>query len=428
MRLGKSLFELDVRSYSDSLARNGGDTVQKSEVSDEVRPAVPERADWSRAAAYGLAGLINLVTAGLFVGGLLLVILGWAALVPLLTGTLFIALAVQMRPRFDRLGKDDQPVLTRGDAPVLYALLDEIADAAGVRRVDAVQIGADFAVRVAATDGGRKRVLTVGMPLWVTFTPQQRVAAIAHELAHVASGDVRRGLLVSMALSSLNSGTELLKGREVEDVETPTGSVSIAHADKVAGAARAFESRGRRNWIMWLPGLVTRGVARLLVRLALNGSRHAEYLADAATARVASTRAAISVLHDRHLADAVTIEVHRLAVTARTFRRETAESIDQEFWERVATRARTLPSRVGDSLDTHPGGDTPPIASVAAGSRRDGCDVSVPAALRIAWLSHAEARPATVTMTATAADAIAEELHEPGHQLARDIIQGSVQT
>ncbi|MFW6720729.1 hypothetical protein ACHZ98_11265 [Streptomyces sp. MAR4 CNY-716] len=69
--------------------------------------------------------------------------------------------------------------MRRADAPALYELLDRIADTVGVRRLDAVQVGTEFTVR-ASTYGIRRRLkLEVGLPLWLTLTPQERVAVAA---------------------------------------------------------------------------------------------------------------------------------------------------------------------------------------------------------------------------------------------------------
>ncbi len=40
-------------------------------------------------------------------------------------------------------------------------------------------------------------------PLWLTFTPQERVAVLAHELAHDVNDDVRRSLFVGGAIDAL---------------------------------------------------------------------------------------------------------------------------------------------------------------------------------------------------------------------------------
>ncbi|MFF3845778.1 M48 family metalloprotease [Streptomyces sp. NPDC002328] len=358
-------------------------------------------------AAYGLAGLVHVGTAGLLIGGLLLVVLGWSTVVQPLIGLLMIGLAVQVRPRFGRPGPD-LPTLERDDAPSLFALLDSIADAAGVRRIDIVQLSGEFTVRASLAGVRRRRLLELGLPLWETFTPQQRVAAVAHELGHFAAADVRRGALVGTAFGVLRSGAELTRSRAASE-PVFTVSATSRRADEVLVAASRFAARGHRNWITWLPGLLLRGTARLLVRLTRSGSRHVEFQADEVAARIASTEAVNSVLRDRRLAHAVSVEVHRLAVTARTFGRRGAGDAEQDFWDQVAAHARTLPTVEGP--DGH----------------AEGCEGASPD-LRLARLSHTAAHPATVTLDEAAARTIEEELSAPKARVARKIIQDCVGT
>ncbi|MEV0381997.1 hypothetical protein [Nonomuraea sp. NPDC050643] len=51
--------------------------------------------------------------------------------------------------------------------------------------------------------GRRRRVVEIGYPLWLILTPQERVALLAHEMAHSSNGDGRHGLVVSSAMHSL---------------------------------------------------------------------------------------------------------------------------------------------------------------------------------------------------------------------------------
>ncbi|MFF3740124.1 hypothetical protein [Streptomyces sp. NPDC002566] len=396
--------------------------MRELEVSSRDAEAVgARRIGWSAAAACGLAALVHVGTAGLLIGGLLLVLLGWSTVVQPLIGLLMIGLAVQVRPRFSR-PRPDLPTLGRDDAPSLFALLDSIADAARVRRIEIVQLSGDFAVRLSLTGVRRRPCLELGLPLWQTFTPQQRVAAVAHELGHFAAADVRRGTLVGTAFGALRGGAELTR---IQEPSEPVFTVSdlSRRADETAVGAGLFTARGRRNWIMWLPGLLVRGTARLLTRLTRSGSLHVEFQADEVAARIASTRAMDSVLRDRRLADAVGSEVHRLAVTARTFGHRKGASTEREFWDRVAAHAHALPHRTGDGPEgpLHTDAERP-------GHRRGEDCALVPEPQRLARLSHTDAHPATITLDTPLADAIAEELSAPGRLLARKVIRDCVAT
>ncbi|MFB7244290.1 hypothetical protein CW362_24160 [Streptomyces populi] len=231
----------------------------------EGDPGIPFRERLSTAAAYGVACLLHVLTASSLICGLLLVLHLKAVVQPLI-GLVLILFAALLRPRFDSLDPD-LPTLLREEAPALYALLDDVADAVGARRLDAVQVSTDFSVRVTTFGVRRRRRLVLGYPLWLTFAPQQRVAALAHELAHSASRDVRRGALVGIALASLADGAEQMEHRTTTTEAAFDTSPLSRYADEMAVAAVRFNAHGRTvNWALWIPGLLMRGVARLMGR------------------------------------------------------------------------------------------------------------------------------------------------------------------
>lgn len=392
-----------------------------SGASDGTDGAAHGRAGAATAAAYGIACLVHLVTAGLLTGGLLLIVLGFETVVQPVVGLVMLALAGSLRPRFARLDPD-LPALRRTDAPALYELLDRIADTVGVRRLDAVQVGTEFTVRAGAYGIRRRLKLEVGLPLWLTLTPQERIAAVAHELGRHASGDPRRAALVGTALASLAAGAELAEGRSGEGDTHLAASPTVRWADDMAQAAARFNARGQvANWALWLPRLAARGTGRLLLRLTRPETRRAEFRADALAARTASTEAAVRALRAQGLADSVTLEVHRLAVAAYTFGRAggTREG-EQDLWEKLAAHAAGLSDRVRD---------TPAEARTPGpGGAADAADGTAPPATRarVDRLLQAPHLPAVITPDATATEAIGNELRGPMRLLARKVVQDRV--
>lgn len=143
--------------------------------------------------------VVTLATAGAAVGGVLLIISGNAVLA--FFGALLIGIAVVLRPRLGRLkpirkGFDE---VTRDQAPELFALIERAAAAVGTQMVDMVFVGPDWNAFAGRYGLRRKRVLMVGVPMWVTLRPQERVALVGHELGHFVNRDLRRGLLTQPA-------------------------------------------------------------------------------------------------------------------------------------------------------------------------------------------------------------------------------------
>ncbi|MFF3889984.1 M48 family metallopeptidase [Streptomyces sp. NPDC001914] len=392
----------------------------------EAEPDLSRREHVSTAAAYGVACLLHILTASLLVGGLLLVVLRLKTVVQPLIGLVLVLSATVLRPRCGSLDPD-LPTLPREEAPALYALLDDVADAVGARRLDVVQVSPDFSVRATTYGIRRRRRLVLGYPLWLTFAPQQRVAALAHELGHLASHDVRRGALVGSALASLTSGAEQMEHQPLRTEAAFETSPLSRYADEMAIAALRFNAHGRTaSWALWIPALLMKGAARLLTRLTRSSARRAEFQADAAAARAASTPAAVSALRDRRLAGAVAIEMHRLTVAARTFGwTGSTQSVDKDFWAKVGTLTPSLRDserNESDPLDPGPG------AADSEPPGRQAEDSGLPAiGLRVSRLSMGEPLPATVLLDAVRADAIEDELGEAKRLLARRMVQDCVQ-
>jgi hypothetical protein len=155
----------------------------------------------SRLGAYAIAVLMTLTTFVFAVGGILLVALAFPNPAALVVGPLLVGLAWLMRPR---LGKaPDEDVVARADAPSLYALADDVAADLGLRRIDVLVVDHRLNASWSVVGLRRRRVLTLGLPLLMLLEPQQRVALVAHELAHERNGDATHGLVVGSSVRAL---------------------------------------------------------------------------------------------------------------------------------------------------------------------------------------------------------------------------------
>ncbi|MGW2119439.1 M48 family metallopeptidase [Streptomyces zhihengii] len=286
----------------------------------------PQR-DAASVVAYVLALLVHGVTVGLLVAGVLLVVLGWGVGLLPVVGLLLVVLAVVLRPRFAAL-PEDAVVLRRPDAPVLFALVDEVAAVAGTTGVDAVVVDADANASVGSYGVRHRRVLHIGLGVWEVLTPQQRVALLGHELGHFAHGDLRHGAVVARALHSLALWHYFL---------TP------AHDGDLMQRAT--------NWMLAGPRWAVLGLLRLLDLLTLRAAQRAEYLADGTAARAGSTAAATGLLDRLLIVPSVQLALRRESVVAHSrggsaARRDAAHGL----WERVAARIASVPEREYERL------------------------------------------------------------------------------
>ncbi|MET9676959.1 M48 family metallopeptidase [Streptomyces sp. NPDC006482] len=346
------------------------------------------------ALATALALVVHGVTFALLAGGLVLLVAGWGKGVLPVLGALLLGLAVVLRPRFASLAKvekQDLPVLRRADAPRLFALLDEVAEGVGTTGVRAVVIDADTNASVSTYGIRQHRVLHLGLGLWETLSPQERVALLGHEFGHYAHGDTRHSLLVGNAFRSLSTWRYTLAPEPADSL--------LGHFVNLATA---------------LPRLLVDGVLVLLDQLTLRGSQRSEYLADTTAARAAGTEAAAGLMNRLLVSDGVTGELRREAVAARTRiggarREDPAEGL----WERLAAHAASVPEheyerlrrvaeRRGHSVDsTHP-----------------------PTHLRHRRLAGGEPCEAAIVLDPARAAEVHAELAGARRTLAREVVRG----
>ncbi|MBZ4320466.1 M48 family metallopeptidase [Streptomyces huiliensis] len=306
----------------------------------------PPKRDAPTVAAFALALLVHGVTAAVAVAGVLLVVLGWSTVVQPLLGVVLLAVAVVVFPRPARL-PGNTPVLYRADAPRLFGLIDEVGGRVGTAGVHAVLVTAEFNASVTVYGFRRRRVLTLGLPLWRVLSPQERVALLGHELGHFAHGDIRYGAVTGEALRTLS----------VWHYTLAPGPVN--------GPVDLFV-----NGMTFLPRRAVQGLLLLLDHLSLRASQRAEYLADADAARAGSTEAAVGLMDRLLLVGTVHSELRRVAAAAsmRGGRggHEARQEAERGLWdglaghvgavpEREVERLRRAGARRGHSVDsTHP--------------------------------------------------------------------------
>ncbi|MFJ3230178.1 M48 family metalloprotease [Streptomyces sp. NPDC086787] len=309
------------------------------------------RRDVSSLLAFVIALVVHGVTVAVTFLGVWLLVRAWAS-PGMVFGVVVLVIAWFLRPRLPR-APEEGPVLRRDDAPELHALVDEVAQVVGTRGVDLIKIDAEVNASVVAYGLRGRRLLSLGLPLWETLTPQQRVALLGHELAHFSNGDTRYGLVVGTAYRSLTIWCYYL--------------APVSQASNVEAVV---------NLLYIVPRLLVRGMLALLNQLTLRATRRAEYAADRGAARAASTEAAVGLMDRLLVADSIVVALRReINVAARNGPRSARngprsaaviEAGPDGLWERLGRhmaaipeheheRRRRLSALRGHSVDeTHP--------------------------------------------------------------------------
>lgn len=226
----------------------------------------------ARAAGYVLAFVIHLLAPAFLLTGVYLVTR--FALPGILYDLVALDFAWLLRPRPARFPASAVP-LPRSDAPHLYALVDRIGAELGAPPTDLIALSGDVTASFGTYGRRRSRLLEIGYPLWLILGPQERVALLAHEMAHSGNGDARHGLVVGSALHSL------WRLRLVTSFGWRAGD---------GLSALVTES------LLAVLGVPVRALGFLLELLVNHSSQQAEYRADEMGARVAGRAAAASLL------------------------------------------------------------------------------------------------------------------------------------
>jgi Zn-dependent protease with chaperone function len=341
---------------------------------------------------HSAARSVTLVTAILVHVPALILLVGAVALVwftghepvTVAIAILLFIIAVVMRPRLGNLPRQS-PVLARSNAPTLFGLTDDISRCLKARGIDWIAFDLDYNCGTRLVGLRRRRLIVIGLPLWVTLSNPERVAVLAHEIAHDTNGDLAHSLVVGSALQILLSVTRML---------TPPRR----HSTSGGSIFEALEALAA-----WLAALVMRGLSaltylsfRLLLRYARRASPRAEYLADQESARVGSAEAATRSLDKLCLARPALLY---LAMAARDGEADLWGILRTEmgaFSPKEHERLRRLAKRAGHRVDeTHP-----------------------PTALRIEILGRLAPTPPLVVVTDGQAKAIDREVAQVESPLA----------
>jgi Zn-dependent protease with chaperone function len=230
----------------------------------------------ARLAAYAIAGAVHLTTAGLVLGAGLLAALTFPNPFALAGAAAMLGFAWLVRPRLGT--PPEQGLVPLSETPALRALLDEIAAVLETATVDLLVVDGELNASWGVVGLRRRRVLTIGLPLFAALGAEERVALLAHELAHGRNGDLRRGMFVGSALNTLE---------ELYSTMLPGESLLTHSAMGILDLLSRF--------LLWLLAQPVRALLWVELHLLLRDMQRAEYLADSLAASVAGTEAAVSL-------------------------------------------------------------------------------------------------------------------------------------
>ncbi len=252
-------------------ARLGEGLFKRMLAEADLRP----RLTFATMLAYGIAGIVHMVTVLFFLVGVITIIIGWPNIVMIVLGVLSACIAIAARPR---ISSPPAPVLPRERFPTLYRLVDEVADALGAKKVDHIVADCAFNASFGVLGWRRKGYLTLGIPFFVIHSDAERVALLGHEIGHSVNGDSARGLYLHSAIQALVCWYHLVLPESLLSSESGMPGLLMLPV----------------NLLLCTVAWGIRLLISALVHLLYHSSQRAEYLADYLSAVVGGRDAAIS--------------------------------------------------------------------------------------------------------------------------------------
>lgn len=211
--------------------------------------------------------------------GILLMVLKQFALGSIIFGFVLIGFGYALLPPRNR---NAQKTYRRDDFPMLFELLDQISKKLGTTAPDGVHLTDDFNAYMAQFRRPLSRqsewVVGIGMPLWVSSSNAERIAHLAHEIAHKVNNDpLRTGIFFSAKSVLANWHDTFYVDEDGYD------NIGIHHG---------YSAPIFRVLAAGFVGFLY----RILISLSFFESQRAEYRADAFASRVSGNRANITSL------------------------------------------------------------------------------------------------------------------------------------
>ncbi|MFD2328675.1 M48 family metallopeptidase [Cohnella sp. GCM10020058] len=202
-------------------------------------------------------------------------------------GMVFLIISLNLFPPVRKLPK---PLLDRSRYPAIYRVLDELAEGLGATRVDHVIAVRDYTAFLTTAGWRRRRIVGIGLPLFAALAPEEKIAILAHEMAHHANRDITRRWFVGSAWRTLAVWHNMV----APNPNNPTLWPRLYWV-RVQLAKLVF-------WPWYLLGLSV-----------WRESQQAEYYADRSAAELVGTEPMRSSLQKFHLGPTFILTVERLA-------------------------------------------------------------------------------------------------------------------
>lgn len=264
----------------------------------KVPPAQPTLR-FSTITAWLIASLVHGLTLSFLGLGvwLLYIFWQWSNWFALLGALCLLGIVWLTRPRIRKV----PPTLPREEFPVLYGVADEIAVAMNARPVAGIAITPEYNAFFGQYGWQQKEILGLGLPIFLATKGQEKVALIAHELAHGVSGDPARGTWLKTAIQTLQQWVSLLRPPSGSNVGRGTLVGSLVDISSLLSKSIGFVVEKIVYAILYVMAVLTH-----------RDSQRAEYRADYLAAQVSNTNGTLRLMDKLYLDQSFYTHIQRI--------------------------------------------------------------------------------------------------------------------
>lgn len=177
----------------------------------------PEKSS-SKLLAFLIATCIHFTSIIAFIVGVYFLVFQYTNYISVAAGLCLLAITWIARPRIPKLAENEH-LIKREEYPSLFTAVDELANAMNVKSIDGIVIDDRLNASVTYIGWKRKKIITIGYPLFSILEPEEQLAILAHEFGHIANGDLTRTFYIGTALFTLEKWHQLLEPVPLEERE-----------------------------------------------------------------------------------------------------------------------------------------------------------------------------------------------------------------
>ncbi|MGW4383141.1 M48 family metallopeptidase [Kitasatospora sp. NPDC004531] len=260
--------------------------------------------------------------------------------------------------------------LTREEQPELWARVDRIAEATGVRGpaeirlVPQVNAGVYEETKLLGLIPGRRH-LVIGAPLLIGLTEAELDSVLAHEFGHYANNDVRLAAVTVSGRAAIGHTIATLHSHADQNVADKAREIAEDNAYRQARGRKVRDQDAGSGGIERYLAKFFTLYAKLYFRVSESISRSQEYAADRHAARIAGRDATASALRRIPVLDSaqsfylncyatIGVDTGLLPLPGQFFGGLDRLLSDPERRAELAEMGLDLPDEQPDPYDSHP--------------------------------------------------------------------------